>query len=132
MLTLLGTKEENHTKNLTEYYYPQPHHHHHYYSPISFINDSNNSHQPSIYETNQYYTHPNEEHSNHSPSTSLYAPTHYQQQQQYSSEGHTNEIFYPQIPPVYDYNVSSIPNLPPNYSVEQTHCSPDYLTSCVS
>jgi len=151
MLTLVGTKEENNTKTSTEYYYTQPHHH--YYCPVSFNNDSNNFHHPSIYETNQYYTfsqgytnhhHPNEENSNNMVSTSVYIPT-YHHQQHYSSGEHTNEMFYSQQPsdqpitPTYNYNVSPIPALSSNYippSVEQAHCSTSnstgYLTSYVS
>jgi hypothetical protein len=165
MLTLLGTKEDN-VKTSTEYYYPPPAPHH-YCCPVSFNNDSNSFHHhpPSIYETNQYYTlsseylhpplnhHPNEADSNNLVSNSVYIPT-YHHQQHYSTEGHTNEMFYPPkssdqqpIIPVYDYNASPVSALSSNPmfhqnsnyvqpSVEPAHCSSSnsasYLTSYVS
>jgi len=159
MLTLLGNKEEDNAKTSTEYYYTQPNDH--YYCPGPFNNDLNNFHHPSIYETNNYYTfsptypqvnhhhhHPNEENPNSLVSTSVYRPTY-----PYSSEGHTNEMFYsqkpldPPITPVYDYNLSPVSTVSsnpifhqnPNYvqpSVDQAHCSTDnsadYLTTYVS
>lgn len=124
MLTLFGTNNDENTKNLTEYYYSQPYHHnyYHHYHPVSFINDSNNSHHSSIYETNPYYTlspsgyshHPHDENSNHLLLNSTYP-------QQYSSEGHTNEIFYP---PGYEYN-------PSNYA-EPVNCNSNNTTDYVS
>jgi hypothetical protein len=148
MLTLLGNKEEDNAKTSTEYYYTQPNDH--YYCPGPFNNDLNNFHHPSIYETNNYYTfsptypqlnHPNEENSNSPVSNSVYRPTY-----PYSSEGHTNEMFYsqkpsdPQITPVYDYNISPISTVSSNpifhqnsnyaqSSINQAHCSADSYVS---